>query len=64
MMESQVKQEKLAKARIEKAKPVFIEMFGYEPMFYGHVYEYADLLEESISSGEPKLMEHDPSIFL
>lgn len=25
---------------------------------------YADLLEESISSGEPKLMEHDPSIFL
>lgn len=47
-----------------KAKPVFIEMFGYEPMFYGYVCEYADLLEESISSGEPKLMEHDPSIFL
>lgn len=39
-------------------------MFGYEPMFYGHVCEYADLLEESISSGEPKLMEHDSSIFL
>lgn len=48
MIESQVKQEKLAKARIEKAEPVFIEMFGYEPMFYGHVCEYADLLEESI----------------
>lgn len=63
-MESQVKQEKLAKARIEKAKPVFIEMFGYEPMFYGYVCEYADLLEESILSGEPKIMEHDPSIFL
>lgn len=63
-MESQVKQEELAKARIEKAKPVFIEMFGYEPMFYGYVCEYADLLEESISSDEPKLMEHDPSIFL
>ena len=45
-MESQVKQEKLAKARIEKAEPVFIEMFGYEPMFYGHICEYADLLED------------------
>lgn len=63
-MESRAKQENLAKARIEKAKPVFIEMFGYEPMFYGYVCEYADLLEESISSGEPKLMEHDSSIFL
>lgn len=63
-MESRVKQEKLAEARIEKAKPVFIEMFGYEPMFYGYVCEYADLLEESISSGEPKLMEYDPSILL
>ena len=51
-------------ARIDKAEKAFEKMFGFDPTFYGSVEEYADLLEESLATGEPQLMEYDPDIKL
>ncbi len=51
-------------ARIEKAEKAFVKEFGFEPMHYGEAEEYAELLEESLETGEPQLMRHDPDILL
>lgn len=50
--------------RIGKAEKAFQKMFGFEPTFYGSVEEYADLLDESLATGEPQLMEYDPHVLL
>uniref|UniRef100_UPI00359C6587 hypothetical protein n=1 Tax=Collinsella aerofaciens TaxID=74426 RepID=UPI00359C6587 len=54
----------VAKRRIDVAEPLFIEKFGFTPMFYGSIVEYADRLEESLATGEAKLDAYNPDVLL
>lgn len=54
----------VAKKRIDVAEPLFIEKFGFTPMFYGSIVEYADRLEESLATGEAKLDAYNPDVLL
>lgn len=54
----------VAKKRIDEAAPLFIEKFGFTPMFYGSIVEYADRLEESLATGEAKLDAYNPDVLL
>lgn len=54
----------VAKKRIDEAEPLFIEKFGFTPMFYGSIVEYADRLEESLATGEAKLDAYNPDVLL
>ena len=54
----------VAKRRIDVAEPLFIEKFGFTPMFYGSIVEYADRLEESLATGEAKLDAYNSDVLL
>lgn len=54
----------VAKKRIDVAEPLFIEKFGFSPIFYGSIVEYADRLEESLATGEAKLDAYNPDVLL
>lgn len=54
----------VAKKRIDVAEPLFIEKFGFTPIFYGSIVEYADRLEESLATGEAKLDAYNPDVLL
>ena len=54
----------VAKKRIDVAEPLFIEKFGFTPIFYGSIVEYADRLEESLATREAKLDAYNPDVLL
>lgn len=50
--------------QVDELASQFKERFGYEPTWFGPVDEvHADLVE-SLETGVPKLMGHDPEILL